>query len=105
MPYIAFDSYVVRIQGGTQIPANVFCYAGSGQVPVGVLVFVNDGDTKSPKQNTQTGTVTIYMLPSNLEPVLDTLRNEKPLKLYVSSTLSWGALVTGDKEPVGEHEP
>jgi len=101
MPYMDFDAYVVRIQGGVKTPANVLCYAGNTQV--GTLVFVEDGDTKHPTQDAQ-GRVTIYLLPSLLVPTLDVLRNEGPLKLFVNSALTWGMLMTGEKEPVGEAE-
>jgi hypothetical protein len=101
MPYTDFDAYVVRIQGGVTTPANVLCYAGT--TLVGTLVFVDNGDTRKPVQDSQ-GRVTIYLVPSLLAPTLDVLRNEGPLKLYVDSGLNWGMLVTGEKEPVGEAE-
>ena len=101
MPYKDFDSYVVRIQGGTTIPANVLCYAGSALV--GTLVFLDDGATMKPVQDAQ-GRVTLYLVPELLAPTLDVLRNEGPLRLYVDSGLNWGMLITGDKEPVGEAE-
>ena len=101
MPYTDFDAYVVRLQGGTRTCANVLCYAGN--TLVGTLVFVVDGDTRHPTQDAE-GRVTIYLLPSLLAPTLDVLRNEGPLQLYVNSALTWGMLMTGEKEPVGEAE-
>lgn len=102
MPYSDFDSYVVRIQGGVPVAANVLCFAGNALV--GTLVFLDDGDARKPSRDDQ-GRVTIYLVPSLLAPTLDVLRNEGPLRLYVDSGLNWGMLVTGEKEPVGEAEP
>ena len=102
MPYTDFDSYVVRIQGGIPIAANVLCYAGTSLV--GTLVFVDDGDARRPVQDAQ-GRVTIYLVPELLAPTIDVLRHEAPLRLYVDSGLTWGMLVTGERERVGEAEP
>ena len=94
-----FDFYRLRFQGGTPMPANVICYAGNTWV--GTLIFHDDGDTKNPKVDAN-GRLTIYMVPSLLGPILDVLRNEKPLQLWANSGLTLGMLKSGQKEPVGE---
>jgi hypothetical protein len=45
----------------------------------------------------------IYFHEAEFVPLLDTLRNERPMYVKYNTDLKWGSVGTG-KEPVGEQE-
>jgi len=49
------------------------------------------------------GILNIYFHEADLVPLLDTLRNEKPIYVKFNTDLKWGSVGT-DREPVGEFE-
>lgn len=49
------------------------------------------------------GVLNIYFYETQFVPMLDTLRNERPVHVKFNAGLKWGSVGTG-KEPVGEQE-
>ena len=109
-----FDEYVVRVYGGNKGRLGLLlCY--SGNIFVGRIDFFPD-DITMPKDYLwhpfPTGEYVVLHMPmSRFESVMSTVRNEKPLHLYISvdrgdgdSTYGYGHLSTTEKEPVGEEE-
>lgn len=110
-----FDKYKVRIQGSstTDRVALLLCFSGDGFV--GRIDFFPDG-ADIPQDRLWHPTpakesVVLAMPMSRFDAVMSTVRQEKPLHLYIdvdrgtgASTQGHGQLSTTDKEPVGEEE-
>jgi hypothetical protein len=110
----AFDHYVVRIHGGaTGRVALLLCYRSGAFV--GRIDFYPDG-VDLPEDYLWhpggTGEYVVLHMPMNrFEAVMSTVRQDKPLHLYISVSRGSGAftrgqghLATSEKEPVGEEE-
>jgi hypothetical protein len=108
-----FDSYEIQISGGnTGRVALVMCYQGTsfaGRIdfqPDGVTL---PGDYLWHPSSMSITSIVLHMPVSRFAIVAETLRQEKPLKLYISvnatagaSTPGTGYLATGTREPIGE---
>lgn len=109
-----FDNYTLRINGGDEGRVGILvCYSGSSFV--GRIDFYPDGATLPQDflwHHTPLVEFVILKMPmSRFEPIMSTVRSEKPLHLYIDvdrgtgvSTRGHGHLATTDKEPVGEEE-
>jgi len=109
----AFDSYEMQIAGGNSGRVGlVMCYQGASFV--GRIDFYPDGATLSSDHlwhpSSRAVTYVVLQMPmSRFEVVAATLRQEKPLQLYIDVDAGFGAatngrgcLKTGTREPVGE---
>ena len=109
-----FDSYELRISGGNEGRVGLLmCYNGSSFV--GRIDFYPAG-ADIPQDylwhpNISNGYVVLHMPMERFEAVLETVRVEKPLHLYISanrgtgsSTRGRGYLSTTEREPTGEEE-
>ena len=109
----SFNSYEIQIAGGNDgRVALVMCYQGASFV--GRIDFHPDGTELSSDYlwhpATPTVTYVVLTMPmSRFADVVATLRQEKPLQLYISvdagsgaATNGRGCLKTGTREPVGE---
>jgi len=109
----AFNSYEIQISGGNDgRVALVMCYQGTSFV--GRIDFHPDGAALNSDYlwhpASQTVTYVVLKMPmSRFADVVATLRQEKPLQLYINvdaesgpATNGSGCLKTGSREPVGE---
>jgi hypothetical protein len=109
----AFDSYEIQIAGGNDgRVALVMCYQGASFV--GRIDFHPDGSALGSDYlwhpASRTVTYVVLQMPiSRFGDVVATLRQEKPLQLYINVDAGFGAatngrgcLKTGAREPVGE---
>ena len=108
-----FDSYDMQVSGGTTgRVALILCYKGNSFV--GRVDFQADGTALSsdflwhPASPTITSIV-LQMPMSRFDVVVNTLRQERPLKLHIdvdyqggATTAGHGYLGTGIHEPIGE---
>ena len=70
---------------------------------VGYAGIIKDGTPLPGNVQWPNGLLNIYFHEAEFVPVLDTLRNEKPMYVKFNTDLKWGSVGTG-KEPVGEQE-
>jgi hypothetical protein len=109
-----FDTYKVRIHGGNRgRTALLLCYDEGAFV--GRIDFYAD-DVEPPDDllwhpNPTAEYVVLSMPMSRFHPVMTTVRQEKPLHLYINVDRGGGVLTEGeghlattDEEPVGEQE-
>lgn len=87
--------------GGKQV-GFVYFYQPSGKY-IGYVGIIKDGNALPANRQGSNGVLNIYFHESELVPLLDTLRNEKPVHVKFHTTLKWGSVGT-DQEPVGEEE-
>ena len=109
-----FDTYKVRIHGGNSGRSAMLLCHDRGAF-VGRIDFYADGE-ELPEDflwhpNPTAVYVVLNMPMSRFHAVMTTVRQEKPLHLYINVTRSSGNLTHGeghlattDEEPVGEHE-
>ncbi|WP_158860083.1 hypothetical protein [Lunatibacter salilacus] len=109
-----FNKYVVKISGGNDgRVALLSCYIDNSFV--GRIDFFPEGTTLTKDYlwhpNPFGEYIVLHMPMSRFESVINTVRYEKPLILYISvnrgngaSTQGSGYLATSEKEPVGEQE-
>jgi hypothetical protein len=109
-----FDKYVLRISGGNEGRIGLLlCYNGNSFV--GRIDFYPDGTTFPQDYlwhpTTTNEYVVLHMPMSRFPSVIETVRVEKPLHLYINVNREIGAftrgngyLATTEKEPVGEEE-
>lgn len=108
-----FDSYEIQISGGnTGRIGLIMCYQGS--IFVGRIDFAPDGASLGSDYlwhpSSPTITYVVLQMPiSRFQAVAETLRQEKPLQLYIDVnagsgpvTNGHGMVKTGTREPVGE---
>lgn len=86
--------------GGSQIG---FIYLYDGTQYLGYLGIIKDGAPLPANVQHTNGILNLYFHEAELLPILDTLRNEKPLQVRHHTTIGWGSIGTGS-EPVGEEE-
>lgn len=105
---------VVTKEVGTYKVLMISGYAGGSQIG---FVYFNESSgayigyagiikTGAPlPANTQwpNGVLNIYFQETQFGPMLDTLRNERPVYVQYNTDLKWGSVGTG-QEPVGEQE-
>jgi hypothetical protein len=87
--------------GGNQI-GFVYFYEPAGQY-IGYVGIIKDGAPTPSNVQWPNGVLNIYFHEAELVPLLDTLRNERPLFVKFNTDLKWGSVGT-DREPVGEQE-
>lgn len=109
-----FDTYKVRIYGGNSgRTAMLLCHDGGSFV--GRIDFYPDSGTLPEDYlwhpNPSAAYVVLHMPMSRFHAVMTTVRQEKPLHLYINVNRSGGSLTPGeghlattDEEPVGEQE-
>lgn len=101
----AFDSYKVWYYSNFSYEALIYCYQGTKYV--GRIVFMKDDATlprngyASPFGDPQ---VSLHMPIKKFNDVINLLREEKPLYLFLNVRPGIGILGTEDFEPVGEEE-
>ncbi len=87
--------------GGNQI-GFVYFYEPAGQY-IGYVGIIKDSVPLPGNVQWPNGILNIYFHEAELVPLLDTLRNEKPVFVKFNTDLKWGSVGT-DREPVGEQE-
>lgn len=109
-----FDKYVMRIYGGNEGRIGILlCYKGNSFA--GRIDFYPEGESMPQDylwHPIATGEfVVLHMSINRFGSVMDSVRVEKPLHLYIdvnrgagASTRGHGHLATTDKEPIGEEE-
>ncbi len=80
--------------------AFVYLYAPDDRY-LGYVGIMKDGTALPANVQWANGVVNLYFNETELVPLLDTLRNERPIFLKFHTDLKWGSVGT-DKEPVGE---
>jgi len=109
----AFDTYTVQIHGGAKGRiALLLCYKGTTYI--GKIAFYQDGVDLVPDfiwYLGQEDLIVLIMPMSRFNAVMSTVRQEKPLALYIDVnrgpgivTTGHGYLTTSEREPVGEEE-
>jgi len=89
--------------GGHQI-GFVYFYEPNTEKYIGYAGIIKDSAALPPNVQGANGVLNIYFHEAELGPMLDVLRNEKPVFVQYNTGLKWGSVGTG-KEPVGEQEP
>ena len=87
--------------GGNQI-GFVYFYEPSGKY-IGYVGIIKDGVPLPGNVQHSNKILNIYFHEAELTPLLDTLRNERPVHVRYHTDLKWGSVGT-DREPVGEEE-
>ena len=108
---------VVTQEVGTYQVLLISGYTGGGGSQVGFIYFndksnkyigyvgiIRDSAPLPANVRYANGVLNIYFHEAELVPLLDTLRNEKPVYVKFNTDLLWGSVGT-DSEPVGEQEP
>ena len=95
-----FDTYKYWYYSGHPYEALIYCYKATAYV--GRIVFFKDGASIPPNANLS-GPSIHYPI-SRFAHVIDTLRMEKPLYLFLNLDNNIGMVATSDFEPVGEEE-
>jgi hypothetical protein len=94
-------SHYTTSGGGHQV-GFVYFYEPSDKY-IGYAGIIEDGAPLPSNVQGSNGVLNIYFHEAQLVPMLDTLRNEKPVFVQFNTELKWGSVGTG-KEPVGEEE-
>ncbi len=97
-----FDAYKLYhyAPSAAQTVIQVNCYVGTSQV--GSIGFYKDEGQIIPNKYTSASISIFYPL-SQFNNVIDTLRKEKPLFLWINDE-GFGYLSTSENEPTGEEE-
>jgi len=70
---------------------------------IGYAGIIREGALLPANVQWSNGIINIYFHENEFVPLLDTLRNERPMYVKFNTDLKWGSVGTG-KEPVGEQE-
>ena len=99
----SFDSYKIQYTGSKrELPlASISCY--QGRMWVGLLEFWADSAKVRDPFLWNDRIVLSYTL-ERFGDVINILRNEAPLELYLNPPGNWGSILTKELEPVGEGE-
>jgi len=81
----------------------VYLYDPAGAY-LGYAGIITNGSALPANTQSPLGDLAVYFHETELVPILDTLRNEKPVFVQFDPVLKWGSIGTG-KVPVGEQEP
>ncbi|WP_103070332.1 hypothetical protein [Aquimarina sediminis] len=84
--------------GGYQM-GHVYLY-GQNQEYLGYLGIIKNEKELPQNRQHQDGAITIYFHETELQSILDTLRNESPVSIKFNTNSKWGSIETG-KETVG----
>ncbi|QFZ20745.1 hypothetical protein [Saccharothrix syringae] len=99
-----FDSYsIVHSSNNSGYEADIACFTTGTTNMIGRIIFFKDGAPVPPNVSLAYGPEIHFPL-SRLREVVDTLRQEKPLYLWLDTDSLVGAVGTTDKEPAGEEE-
>ncbi|MEU4765896.1 hypothetical protein AB0H12_21820 [Actinosynnema sp. NPDC023794] len=99
-----FDSYsIVHSSNNSQYEADIACFITGTVGLIGRILFFKDGTPPPPNVLLAYGPEIHFPL-SRFPEVVDTLRQEKPLYLWLDTDSLVGAVGTTDKEPAGEEE-
>ena len=99
----SFDSYMVQYTASNRdlALASISCFNGTEWV--GLLEFhKNEAGVREPF--VWNDRIVLSYTLKRFDEVLDLLRNEKPLELYLNTDGKWGSILTKEMEPVGEGE-
>lgn len=101
------ESYSLQIVsnyagGGGYQTGFVYLY-GCNQQYLGHLGIIKNNKTLPQNRQYNNGTITIYFHETELQSILETLRNENPVSIKFNTSSKWGAIETG-KEAVGNGE-
>ena len=98
-----FDGYKIQYTGSKRdLPlASISCYQGTTWV--GLLEFWADSARVRNPFVWNDRIVLSYTL-DRFDDVVNILRNEAPLELYLNPPGKWGSILTKETEPVGEGE-
>jgi hypothetical protein len=77
----------------------VYFYEASGAY-IGYVGIIKNGAPLPSNVQWPNGVLNIYFPDTQLTPMLDTLRNERPVYVKFNTDLKWGSVGTG-REPVG----
>jgi hypothetical protein len=100
-----FDRYWIQYTSSKRdLPlASITCFDGSTQV--GLLEFVkSDAGLRDPFVHQPSGMIVLSFLLARFDEVIDLLRHEGPLDLFLNPSSKWGSIITRQSEPVGEGE-
>lgn len=97
---VDFDGYKIWYYSGFSYEALIYVYKGTAYV--GRIVFFKDGGTLPP--NASYPEPSIHYPLSRFNDVVNILREEKPLYLFLNLDNKVGHLATADVEPAGEEE-
>ena len=100
---IVLMSHFTTGGGGHQV-GFVYFYEPNTEKYIGYAGIIQNGQALPPNQQGSNGVLNIYFHESSLVPMLDTLRNEKPVYVKYNTDLKWGS-VGAAAEPVGEQQP
>lgn len=99
----SFDSYKISyLSGHNNFAVEVNC--NDDKTLVGRLRFVDEGQFQFANSLGPDGILYVYYPLKRFPDVLEILREEKPLLMYVDTDSGTGSLSTGPYEPVGEDE-
>lgn len=87
--------------GGKQV-AFIYLYDENSKY-LGYFGIIKDGEVLPQNVQHSNKILNIYFHESELNSIIDTLRNESPVYVKFNQTLKWGSISTG-REPVGEGE-
>ncbi|MFE9750088.1 hypothetical protein ACFYOT_34705 [Saccharothrix saharensis] len=99
-----FDSYsIVHSSNNSQYEADIACFVSGTTDMIGRIIFFADDGPLPPNVPLDYGPEIHFPL-GRFGEVVDTLRREKPLYLWLDTDSLVGAVGTADKEPAGEEE-
>ena len=96
----SFDGYQIWYYSGFSMEALIHVYKGAEFV--GEILFYKDGSVIPP--NASTPEPSIHYPLSRFNDVINILREEKPLYLFLNVNKMIGSLATAEIEPAGEEE-
>lgn len=98
-----FDSYKVQYTSSKSIipPASISCFKGTQYV--GLISFVKNEAALS-EPYLMGNIIRLFYTIDRFNDVIELLRQEKPLDLYLSTPGKWGSILSKEFEPVGEEE-
>lgn len=99
----SFDAYKIYhyASSTTQTPIHVYCYSGTSRV--GYLGFYRDEGASLPNRYDSSQGITLFYPVSQFNNVITTLREEKPLFMFVNDE-GFGYFATSEYEATGEGE-
>lgn len=99
----SFDSYKVSyLSRHNNFAVEIDC--NDDKTLVGRLRFVDEGQYQFDNGPQPDGVLYIYYKLARFNDIMQILREEKPLLMYVDTDTGTGAVSTGPYEPVGEEE-
>ena len=102
------STYEVRMLSGFGNEIATVYLNETGPTPnagyIGYASFIKDGHPLPANVRWSNGVLNIYFPLTAMVPLLDTLRNERPVFVRYNTDLNWGSIGT-TAEAVGEQEP